>query len=174
MCVCVCVPSSLLLPSQGPIWLLWGPLLHGASAWFMGTGQPQLLSLFHRFISHTSPKTLCAYLPAPTALPPTDKLRRDVIFLRVGRILQTKILAIIYICCCPSALPKSLCALDLGGSLQSHLCFLLSWVTTFPPVHQILCTMHLCKDVCANYKQISSQPNTHPSLRCRPLYSLCI
>lgn len=64
--VCVCVPSSLPVSSQGPIWLLWGPLLHGASAWFMGAGQPQLLSHFHRFTSHTSPKNT----PHTSQLPP--------------------------------------------------------------------------------------------------------
>lgn len=116
----------------------------------MGAGQPQLLSHFDRFTSHTSPKKHCAYLPAPTALPPTDELCTDVIFLRVGRILpkKKKILGhhlhlLLSIC-----ITTSLRALDLGGTLQSHLCFLLSGVTSFPQMPQILCATHFWKDVC--------------------------
>lgn len=41
------------------------------------------------YIAYLSKKH-SAYLPAPTALPPTDKLCRDPIFLSVGRILQKK------------------------------------------------------------------------------------
>lgn len=101
--VCVCVPSSLPVSSQGPIWLLWGPLLHGASVWFMGAGQPQLLSHFHRFTSHTSQKKQKNTLHTSQLPPLSHRQTRSAETIFLGRILQ-EMLAIIYICLRPSVL----------------------------------------------------------------------
>lgn len=127
VCVYVCVPSSLPVLSRGPIWLLWGPLLHGASAWFMGAGQLQLPSRFHRFTSHTSPKKRKKHSSSrlPPLSHPTGQLRRDAVFLwlwavphpwNVGRdlhlllsICSTKSLLVLG-CAKPAlSFPRSLC-----------------------------------------------------------------
>lgn len=157
-CVCVCVPLSLPVLSQEPIWLLWGPLLHGVSAWFMVTGQLQLLSHFHRFTSHTSPKKHSSYRSAPTILPPADKLCRDTetIFLWVGRILEKHAGRHFHLS--PSiCLTKSPAVLQLGWAM-----FVFSSAFAFSqrkPIWsemlQTICTTPFKKHVYANYNQLS-------------------
>lgn len=88
-------------------------------------------------------KKYSAYLPAPTALPLTDKLCRDPIFLWVSRILQKKSVGqhlhlLLSIC-----FTKSPLVLDLGVPTHSHLCLFLSFACpqgfpVLPPCHKTI------------------------------------
>lgn len=122
--VCVCSSVGALRRAKGPSGSCEGPNASHCSqpdSWDDATASAAV-PLPPFFTSHTSPGKRCAYLPAPTALPQTDR-----VFLQVGRILPKKYLGPrFYICHCQSAW-KSLRALDQGAAPQT-----LSRVTCFP------------------------------------------
>lgn len=99
LCVCSFIPASVeprahLAPMRAAASRCLS-LIHGC--WTASAAIP--LPPF--YITYLSLKTHSAYLPAPAALPPTDKRGRDALFL--GRILQ-EMSTIICICLRPSAL----------------------------------------------------------------------
>lgn len=115
LCVCSFIPASV------------EPRAHLAR---MRAAASRCLSLIHGrwtasaaiplppfYITYLSKKH-SAYLPAPTALPPTGKLYRDATFLWVGKIFQK-----IFYICLSIWIAKSLLVRHMGLALQSHLFF---------------------------------------------------